>query len=630
MFRSNRTVRMSLGLSIAILACSPEPVVVDRAPADRTPLSAACDELDPNRCLLPWPSNTFTVVDPSTPTGLRVQVGNEAINPRDDTSSLSLADGFSRVTPLLAQFQAPLDESTLRGGIQLLLSQPGHPDRGRAVPLRIETLSLEDGQTLLLADPLEILEPAADYVVVVTDALERTDGAPTVRPRTVELALGAALPETQPEADLVGHHAPTRALLEEVGVSPERVRRVWTFTTRSAELTRAPLESMRQAARDAVDAEEVQVAIDSVETSDDPNIAAIVVGRLTGVPTFLRNDGGFDAGPDGLPRALGSGEAPFRVLLPAVSEDYRFVMYGHGSGGNQLDDAFDAELAALGIAKVGVRIYGWTDTSVLTTFAGLREPMHGTFTATSFLMEAVAHASAIQRAVSGALGDALSADTLGGEPNPLAGLRPDTSTPVWVGGSLGGAVGLTYASAAEDVRYAVLNVPAAAFSQWLWHSNTVGLVLPVIRIPRQDDIDLNIALSIAQTNLDLADGTSWADVLERAPTSFLIQESMGDNILPNPGTEMVAIATGAAQVGGVFEPIAGLSTAEEVVEGSGITQFRAPAGGPFDIHGFAALNNPAGDAARQQISAFLMSVFEGESRIVPPSACPEGCDYAGE
>jgi hypothetical protein len=619
-----------LALLSLLGACAPETFeVVDRAAEDRTPRSATCDDLDPGRCLLPWPSNRFAVADPDTATGLRLSLEPGSLNPRDDAASLARADGFSRVSPILAHFAAPLDPGTLDDGVRLLVAQPDHPARGREVPLRVETLSLDDGQTLLLADPLEVLAPNADHVVVITDALARADGTPVARPRLVEVALGLDAPATAEEAAVAGYHAPARALLAEVGLEPARVRRLWDFTTRSAADPRRPLEVMREAALAAVDAGEVSVAIDAVQTSDEPGVAALVEGRLLGVPTFLDEDRGFVSGPDGLPVAQGTTGAPFRVMIPAGEGDYPFVMYGHGTGGNERDAAFDGDLGQLGIAKVGVRLYGWTDEDVILTFSGLQRAIAGSFGAASFLVEALAHAAAVERAMSGVLADALSAARLGEAANPAAGRRPDASVPMWVGGSLGGTTGLVYAAADPAVRYGVLNVPGAAWSQWVWHSVTFDLIHDLLATRYDDDLDLALALSIGQTNLDLADGAVWADVLEEHPTSFLIQESMGDPVLPNPGTEMVAIAAGARHVGGVLEAIPGVEPADEVIEGSGITQFRAPPGGMFEVHGFAARDTPAGEAARAQIFEFLTSALAGESHIVPPPSCPDGCDFGG-
>jgi hypothetical protein len=93
---------------------------------------------------------------------------------------------------------------------------------------------------------------------------------------------------------------------------------------------------------------------------------------------------------------------------------------------------------------------------------------------------------------------------------------------------------------------------------------------------------------------------------------------------------MVAVAAEALQVGAVLEPIEGLEAAPEAVGTSGITQYRVPGTDANAIHGFAAESGPAGDAAREQIEAYLLSVFAGMPRIAVPAGCPGGsCDFAG-
>lgn len=630
-----RIIALSLAVVFGI-GCTNEPApptfeVTDRVEGDRTPRAAECDDIEPARCLLPWPSNTYAVVDASRATGLHLAPNVRALNPRDDGSSLELADGFSRGTPLLALFEAPLDPTTLRDGIHLYLVQPDHPGYLSEVPLRVETTTnADDPLTLLLADPRVILEPNADYLVVVTDALKREDGMPLAPTHGTEVALGLEPPASEDEAAIAGYHAPARAQLAALGTDPATVLRVWDFTTRSADDGRRALGFMRDAAIAAL--EGATVRIDRLETSDDPNVAVIAIGALENLPTWLDGDRGFVPGPDGLPTELGRTEAPFRVLVPAGEGDYRFVMYGHGTGGNELDDAFDSDLASRGIAKVNIRFYGWTDADVLLTFSNLQQMTAGSFGAAGFLAEAVAHGAAIQRAMTGALGEALAADTLGGMPNPAAGRHPDGSNPMWVGGSLGGTMGVVYASADPSIRFAVVNVPGAAWAQWVWHSATFDLIHDLLGLRYEDDVDLATALTIGQTNLDIADGISWADQLVDHPTAFLVQESMGDPVMPNPATEMVAVTTGAVAVGGILQPIEGVAPAAEaeVIDASAITQFRAPPGGMFDIHGFAARDTPAGVAAREQILEFVTTaLFEERSVIAPPASCPDGCDYGG-
>lgn len=634
--------------ALALPACSsesdpsePPPAagIPDRAPGVRAPLTAPCDAMDPQRCLLPWPSSTFTSADPSTRTGLRVHVDLSSFATPDDPASINRADGFSRVTPLVAGFAAavgPVSAGSPGGGpVRLLLAQPDHPRYGEAVPLRlvIEPGETDDGspESFVFAYPLRPLEPNAEYVALILDDLPVTSGAALAPSRAASVALGLAKPTSPDEARLFAYHAPTRALVGQASVDPRRVLRVWDFTTRSLDDPTRRLAAMREAALQAVAKAEITVAIDKVDVSAAPPIAAIVLGHLGGLPSFVAPDPGAGLTLDaaGLPVPSGSREAPFRIVLPAAQGNYPFVMFGHGTGGEFTDDILDAEIAGLSAAKVGIELHGWTKADVLDTFVGFLHMAEGTHHAAGVLMQSLADGAAIQAALGGALGDALSAPTLGGSPNPAAGRRPEPSRALWAGGSLGGTMSLVAVAVDPALRHGVLNVPGAAWTHFVPGSKIFEPIRGLLHNP-YGDLNALLAVAMSQGNWDEIDGAVWSEVLARKSAAFLIQESVGDPVLPNPGSAMVAIVTGAAQVGAVLSPIEGVPQASMLSAQSGITQYRVAATDPFAIHGFAASDTPAGAAAREQMAAFLGSVWAGKPTISVPAACPKGsCDFSG-
>jgi hypothetical protein len=129
------------------------------------------------------------------------------------------------------------------------------------------------------------------------------------------------------------------------------------------------------------------------------------------------------------------------------------------------------------------------------------------------------------------------------------------------------------------------------------------------------------------------DGAAWAALSQRTDLLLLEQESIGDPILPNIGSEFLASSSRAVQLGAVLDPIVGVSRVEGPVTRSAITQFRVPASVTgLSIHGFAAGDSIAGVAARQQISAFLTSIWAGSPQIELPTLCamrPErSCDFS--
>ncbi len=635
--------RASFGLSLLATVflggCgteAPAYTAPDRDAGVRAPLTSACGDPGESRCLLPWPSSAYTKADSSTETGLRLAVEASSLPVDDDPRSYALADGFSRLTPLMVTFETALDEASLgtyeNSPVHLIVAQPNHPDYGKEIPVRILLTPDEETPTemLLAAYPLRPLDAATDYVVAVTNELKALDGQELLPTRATQVALDVVDPASQDEADFRGYHAPTRSALEKAGIDPTKALRVFDFTTRSAQDGIHYLAEMREAAVAAVEKGDVKIVLDKVDTSPISVLALTVEGRLTGLPAFFEPDGDLALGPDGKIMQTGTREAPFRVIVPIGTGDYRFVLYGHGTGGDYTDDSFDQLLGENGIGKVAMRFNGWTDKELILTFSTLVRMAEATHRAATTTMHAVAAAAAIQHAMGSILGDVLYAAKIGGSDNPAAGRRPDASIPMWTGGSLGGTMGLLYVSMDPNMKYGVVNVPGAAWTHFIPGSQTYSTIRGLLRTSYGGDIDVMAALLMSQTNFDNIDGGAWAGNIPADPSVLLVQESIGDPILPNAGTEMLSVATNALHLGQAITPILGLETGKEAVERTALTQYKVPAGGDaLDIHGFAARSGPAGDAARAQITAFINSAWAGQAKITVPEACVGGnCDFS--
>lgn len=591
--------------------------------------------------MLPWPSNVYTVADPTTPTGLRLSITLRSLPIRDNPASLNRADGFSVATPLAVGFPKPVDRR-LHGvknttAVRLFLAQPGRPNRGQAVPLRLAVVndSIDGGATgdsLLLAYPHRPMEYDADYVAIALDEVTADDGTHFETPALVKIALGLTTPADDDERALAAYHAPTRALLQEAGVELTRVLRVWDFTTRSGQSVRQPLDTMRAAALNAVDAGSLVIEVQTA-TLLSSGAAIDVRGTVSGLPHFLEADGGFSPDADGVPHQTGTHTAPFRAVLPAGIGSYPMVVYGHGTGGTVNDDTFDREIVAAGAGKLNLQWDGWTDTTTIKTLLGFDRVYTGTHSSTGLLLQSLSDAAALQASLPGKLSDTFSASALGGVSNPASGRRPDVSTLVYAGGSLGGTMGYVLSQSEPNIRYAVLNVPGAAWTHFAPESELWSTLAVLFRSSTPSAVDRALGMSMTQTNWDPVDGAAWAALPARSDLLLLAQESIGDPILPNIGSEFVATSSGAVQLGAVLDPIVGVSRVEGPVTRSAITQFRVPSTVTgLSIHGFAAGNSTAGIAARQQISDFLVSVWAGAPRISLPAACEsradKSCDFS--
>jgi hypothetical protein len=620
--------------------------VPNRMAGDRTPLSAPCDPVDPTRCLLPWPSNTFTVKDSTTETGLRVHVTQQGIATVDSASSIDRADGFSRVSPIETAFTGTIDTTTLgeltTGAVRLLVEQPGST-LGQAVPLRFDVVTSTDSSTnvvtsLLIAYPRVPLAPNTDYAVVVMNSAHLSDGTPLSADRLGQVALGIATPETAAEGALYAYDAPARAAMKAAGVDPMKAVRVWDFTTRSLTQPTTDLEALRAVELGAFNAgvtvvasdagapdgatgpgdAGVGLAIDSVDTTVTGTLQMAVLGRVTGVPSFLLPSGALSRDDAGALVQVGVHDVPFRVAVPVGTGDYRIVMYGHGTGGT-----YD-----------GTQFIGWTSEAILNTFGLFTSILIGTDIATSGLSQSLADTAVVQLALTGELGTLLAADTIAGVANPASGRRPNPMLPIWAGGSLGGTMGFVYSTAEPTITAAVLNVPGAAWAQFSYYSELFGYVKLIMAANYPDPIAIAMGVAESQLNFDAIDGAAWYDALGATHPLLLEQESIGDPVLPNIGNDMVATASHADQVGVVLNPIVTCTDVPEVSAHNGMTQFKVPSSVTDDlqIHGFAAGSTPAGIAAQQQIVAFITSVWAGSPMITVPPECVSNtpvnsCDF---
>lgn len=633
---------MLLTLSLLLTGCTPDEApdltVVDRAPGDRAPRTSLCDPMDALRCALPWPSNTFTRVDPTTETGLRLALTEGALPIPDRVDFLNTSDGFSRVTGVVTGIEGPVGEVSWDGlaslepdaPLQLLVAQHDHPDYGRRIPLHTELRdvgSLSQDRHLLIGRPIAPMPANADHVVVVLDTVMPTPD------RLTRVALALEPPTTEHEAALAGYHAPTRKLLDDVGLDPQRVSRVWDFTTRSAADPTRRMHAMMRVLDSAVD--DLGIEIDSAVLDPFPELAAIVRGRLTNAPGFLDDAGYLVLDSDGNPTVTGPTTIEFRISVPSGDADYHVALYGHGTGGDVNDSLFDRELGAQNIAKLNLRFDGWTGEDFVYTLVDFASFLDGSARSTQGLMQALAGGTVLLTALDGVLGDTLAGPTLANTPNPAAGRRPLTDHVVWVGGSMGGTMGAVMVSADERLKTAVLNVPGAGWTHMIPSSMlfTAGMQSIMLEV-YPSELDLHHAVVMAQNNWDDVDGAVWADEALAVGGAFLLQQSMGDPILPNLGTELLANALGAVQLEPLLEPIVGLeSTSGVVTAGAALEQFRVPNTGQYDVHGFASRGTPASDAALEQIMGLLHSAWAGNPEMRHPEGCalvtPDGsCDFS--
>lgn len=633
-----------------------EPIVpvADRREGERQALALGCDPTDPARCLMPWPSAAFMRDDELQATRVRLDIPQAGVVRTDDVGGLNRADGFSRATPLITAFSANLEATSLgdgtTGAVRLIVADG--PTRGSLVPVRTTTVAPQDTrepETGLVAYPRTLLAAATEHVVVITDDLRSSDGVTLRADDATRAALGLQPPQTPAQEHLRAWHAPTRALLARAGIDPSRVLRVWGFVTRSHDQPLVALRTMRTRAIEALRDGSATVRIDSVSAPSDPTAALLVNGAIVGLPRWVNSERLLTR-QAGRPVTVAgmTYDAPFRVLLPRGGTGaYPAVVFGHGMGGEVSDSSFDHLLTNAGAAKINIRFDGLTETEMAPTFLGFARMNLGVEQAESVLLQALAGGMAVIHSMRGVtpdgtaipaasnLREALAAPMVGGMVNPAAGRRSNPDTLTWAGGSLGGTMGITMVNAEPLFLAGVANVPGSAWSHFLIRSVLFDLVRAGLQRIYGSTLDIFLQLAVSQTHWDEVDGAVWADAQEN-PHPILIQEVMGDPVLPNLGTEFAASALGAVQVGAVLVPMSGVTSVDAADGRTTITQYRCPSNitDASAIHGFAARSGPHTDAALEQIETFLRSAWAGRARAVLPRNCAmntpaRSCDFSG-
>jgi hypothetical protein len=206
---------------------------------------------------------------------------------------------------------------------------------------------------------------------------------------------------------------------------------------------------------------------------------------------------------------------------------------------------------------------------------------------------------------------------------------------IFAGGSLGGTMGLVHVAVDRArIHSGLLNVPGTGWTQFVPLSVLVNYARPAWSSVSGGDLDLELQIGSSQIAWDDVDGANWIDAVPGPMPICLLQESIGDPVLPNIGNELVAQAMGAVQVGVPLRALPGMPDVAEAINQTGLQQYRAicAPGDVYCVHGFAGDSGLAGQAARQQIGTFLLTSLLGISRIATPPLClqdvPDGsCDF---
>jgi hypothetical protein len=338
-----------------------------------------------------FPSNRFTVLDFTQNTGRRLNLPRPscAARPSDcaDVDVINTLDGFNVQPRLSIAFDGPIDVSTVNSRTVFLVhlgsTQPGGGRVGHVVG--VNQIVWDPIGLTLHAEADETLEPHTRYLLVVTNGVRDTTGAPV----SACSRRGAADAIEGVEGSNDGALS-ARALLAAL----PRVIAASLFTTQSTTSTlekiRAQIKASRPTAADFVLGDggrrtvfpaatvsgivfQREVAVGTFVPAPVPVSALAVVPGAVGTIAFGRYSspdyetaGGFiPATPTrtGLPAVQRHNDVFFTLFLPAGARPatgWPVALFGHGLGDNKNSSPFAVAsvLAASGIATIGINVVG--------------------------------------------------------------------------------------------------------------------------------------------------------------------------------------------------------------------------------------------------------------------------------
>ena len=573
----------------------PLPDAAPEAPADPEPVFLGCNVIT-ELCPLPFPSSVFTKVDDSTPSGLRVDLSGPAIGDLWERLDAVPHDGFSPVGAIVTLLPAAVDpallpadpEASLAPDAAVWLVEASHDDgeRGRRVPFSANVVESEEAdQRLLVLEPAETLASERRYAVVVRTALSE--------PSAVTRALLAEeAPEDAELQDLHTYYADLRALVETLGV--EDVGQLWDFQVRSTEGATADLRAM--------------VEFNRAWLEQNPPEVTLAEGREVreGVQRYdfqvelpiwkADRDAMINRGDDGRPTPIRFEPVGATLMVPpgaTPDAPLQRVLFGHGLSASMevmvpVLSEMDLDGAGFAVMVVDWDLHG-------ARGGGINDILH-----ISGELNVLAFAAMMQQSVADGVVYRAVLESIGEVPGRGAVLRDGAN--LYIGQSLGSMLGTMLAALEPELDALVLNVGGQAVSTILRTGEVVdalGLQDRILAALADNPVDgaatdltVETLMVTSQLGLDFGEPGLYAPHVLRdrfddeAPPAVLVQQSVGDGIVPNLTSDALGRALGVPLIEPVLREVTVFERAMAPTGGapsSGITQFRVSDVG-FEAH----------------------------------------------
>ncbi len=548
--RSGAAVLSTLLITGVVLlaACTPPaPQVQPEVRSASAAPHASCRTFAVDTCVLPFPSDQYTVPDSTSATGLRPAIDRSLLSEGvfealpasfQPETFFGSADGFSPVGSVSFELSAAVDAGSLLAGPDRYVSAVDH-DTGAVVPILVDVSPDGEGR-LIHVWPRSRWAFGHRITVSISAALPAATGAPLARPAGWDASL---IPPT--------------------AFAPDDTLTSTTFTVRSEGDVKNRVTAMAQTAWDS----EHPVRDIEVLPMPLPNVSAFIRGQVR-VSDFRTHDSEIDLTDPGPPV---DSWIDFEIAYPEhpkFDTGAPLAVYGHGL-------AVVKETALVVSFDNAAR--GWATVSIDHPNHGSRgeaegalvdlvEPRHLGRVA-SLVTQSSMDFISLQKALHTSIAelDVVTRDVMFAESAAPDGLADfDPSAMIYQGTSMGGVLGAAYLSLTpQPIAAAMLQVPGVGITHILTNSLLWDGVLAFRGVVPEAATPGETAalISTAQMALDGGDAANWIDVAMAKGTQILVDYGIGDGIVPNRSTERLLEIAGIPLGGTIVAPVDHLTVA---------------------------------------------------------------------
>jgi len=593
--RTRSAVSAPVALKRDTPLCAPQPLDLSRA--------EHCDFIGQQQgslCLLPFPDDYYTVADPTTATGRRIDLATEAMpanaaGAHIDADPYRLNDGFSPGQGIVLKVPGLDDPQALAATDATPLNHLGRYDEPDApvVVIDAETgerwpiwVEIDSNAATPAATALEI-HPATNfaaghrYVVALRD-LRRADGSRIPAPEGFRYYRDD-LPSPEPAIEAQrGRFESIFRTLRRAGIKRSKLHLAWDFTVASDENIAGRMLHIRDDAfaglgdmtmddltvQGAAPAFEV-TQVDELTPAEDPRIAREVFGTYT-VPCYLAPScapgGRFALDAGGLPTRNGSWTANFECIVPRIAVEgapapVRPAVYGHGLFGAaaevrasiQRELAGDHGFVLCATDEIGMSSSDLPNTGAivadLSDFPELADRLQQGLLDELFLGRLMIHPDGLGS------DPAFRVDGTQATPSVIDGGRL-----YYNGNSQGGILGGALTAVAPDFERAAFGVGAMNYSVLLPRSIDYDPFAAILATTYPDQLAQPLLLGLIQMLWDRGEPNGYAHRMTDRPLpgtpahEVLLQVALGDHQVSNYQSDVEARTIGAATHAPVLDP----------------------------------------------------------------------------